>query len=143
MNAAEMDDPTEAPEGNEMFLQFPNGILGFEQIKQFVLLSNAEEEPFRWLQVVDDPSLAFVVVSPFVVLADYQPDISPDDVRYLGLSSPEDALLFNIVTIRPNGRSTVNLKGPIVINRHTLKGKQVILCNASKYSVQHPLPTAP
>jgi len=33
----------------------------------------------------------------------------------------------------------VNLKGPIVINRRTLIGKQVILNNASRYSLHHPL----
>jgi flagellar assembly factor FliW len=34
----------------------------------------------------------------------------------------------------------VNLKGPIIINRNTHIGKQVVIANASDYSVQHPLP---
>jgi flagellar assembly factor FliW len=33
----------------------------------------------------------------------------------------------------------VNLKGPIVINRRTLIGKQVIINNAAQYSLNHPL----
>ena len=42
----------------------------------------------------------------------------------------------------PNGGATVNLKGPIVVNRHTLRGKQVIPTNAPKFALQHPLPVA-
>jgi flagellar motor component MotA len=32
-----------------------------------------------------------------------------------------------------------NLKGPVVFNRRTLVGKQVVLANAAAYSIQHPL----
>ena len=71
---------------------------------------------------------------------DYEPDVATEDVEFLELSSPEDALLFNIVTLRGDGRATVNLKGPIVVNRYTLKGKQVVLTNAARYALQHPLP---
>ena len=37
-------------------------------------------------------------------------------------------------------QATVNLKGPIVLNRRTLVAKQVIPLNAPEYSVAHPLP---
>ena len=98
--------------------------------------------PFQWLQLQDDPSLAFLVVSPFLAVADYQPEISPADVGYLGMVAPTDALLLNIVTLRGNGRATLNLKGPILINRHTRLAKQVVLANAADYALQHPLPQA-
>ena len=123
-------------------LNLPLGLLGFEHIKQFQLISNLQELPFRWLQVVDDPSLAFLVVSPFEVLPTYAPNISTDDATHLGLERPEDAELLNIVTLRANGNSTVNLKGPIVLNRHTLVAKQIVPANVAEYSLRHPLPLA-
>jgi flagellar assembly factor FliW len=126
--------PTEVP------VRLPYGILGFEQHTDWVLISVPGEEPFQWLQVVDDPRLAFVVVAPEAVTANYFPDLSPDDVEKIGLESSDDAMTLNIVTIRPNGQSTVNLKGPIILNRHTLTGKQVIPVNAIGLNVQHPLP---
>jgi flagellar assembly factor FliW len=46
------------------------------------------------------------------------------------------------VTVHGTSQATVNLKGPVVINRHTHTGKQVIITNATQYSVQHPLPVA-
>lgn len=116
------------------------GILGFEQMKDYLLIANPDEEPFRWLQVKGNPSLAFVVIEPFLVAPDYQPDIPAVDVEFLGLSAPEEAALFNIVTVHGPDRATVNLKGPVVINRNTGIGKQVVIANAADYSVQHPLP---
>lgn len=126
--------------GNQVRL--PAGILGFEQYKDYVLLANPAEMPFAWLRVADSASLAFVVINPFIVMPDYAPDIPDTDVEFLGLKEENDALLFNIVTVRGPNRATVNLKGPLVINRHTHVGKQVIIANANNYSVEHPLPVA-
>jgi len=91
--------------------------------------------------VRNDHSLSFLVICPFDVLPEYRPDIPTEDVRSLGIECPDDVFLLNIVTLRKNGASTVNLKGPIVINRFSLLGRQVIVSNSPEYSVQHPLPT--
>jgi flagellar assembly factor FliW len=127
--------------GNQ--IRVPAGILGFEQFKEYMLLANPAEMPFAWLRPVDSSSsLAFVVLNPFYAMPDYAPDIPEADVEFLGLKEPNDALLFSIVTLRgPNG-ATLNLKGPIVVNRHTHTAKQVIIANANNYSVEHPLPVA-
>jgi flagellar assembly factor FliW len=132
--------PQSAPPGQK--LHFPLGLLGLEQMKRFVLTSHEHESPFSWLQTEDDDSIAFLVVSPFEVLPTYEPDISNEDAAFLKLTGPGDAQLYNIVTLRKNGDSSVNLKGPIVVNRHTLIAKQVVPLNAVDYSVRHPLPTA-
>jgi len=129
-----------APAGNQVRL--PAGILGFEQIKEYVLLANPAEMPFAWLRPVGNTPPAFVVINPFYAMPDYVPDIPDADVEFLGLKEPTDALLFSIVTSRGPNHATLNLKGPIVINRHTHVGKQVIIANAGNYSVEHPLPVA-
>jgi flagellar assembly factor FliW len=135
----ELETPA-APPTNQVRL--PMGLLGFEQIKDYVLLANPAEHPFAWLQVEDNASLAFVVVDPFLIAPEYQPDIPQSDVEFLGLKDASDALLLNIVTVHGAKSATVNLKGPIVVNRRTHVGKQVIITNAADYSVQHPLPIA-
>lgn len=140
-NTIEMEaTATAAAHGNQVRL--PAGILGFEQFKDYVLLANPAEMPFAWLRVADSSSLAFVVINPFLVLPGYAPDIPESDVEFLGLKEVSDATLFSIVTLRGPGRATLNLKGPLVINRHTHVGKQVIIANANNYSVEHPLPVA-
>jgi flagellar assembly factor FliW len=142
MNTAEVDRLSVGELGNETVVHLPSGLLGFEQIKKYVLVSDPAEEPFKWLQVPGDSSLAFLVISPFQAVPDYTPEIPDEDVRSIGLEDPQDALVLNIVTLRKNGRSTLNLKGPIVINRFSMIGKQVVIANAAEYSVQHPLPPA-
>jgi flagellar assembly factor FliW len=142
MKCAEMIETEPIVVARKHAVRMPMGLLGFEQIKDYVLVSNPGEEPFVWLQVEANPVLAFVVVDPFVVLPEYSPDIPQIDVEFLGLKASSDALLLGIVTIHEDGRATMNLKGPVVINRHTHIGRQVIIMNAAAYSIQHPLPAA-
>jgi len=142
MNTLELM-PTErhATKKNDV-IELPDGLLGFERVKNYVLLTRPEEEPFMWFQMVDEAKHAFLVVQPQFVLADYQPDLSELDVAFLDLNDPTEAFVLNIVTLREKGRATVNLKGPIVINRRTWIGKQVIPVNAAEFSIRHPLPVS-
>jgi flagellar assembly factor FliW len=131
-------DTLEAPEVRHVKL--PMGLLGFEDAKEYLLIGNPGEEPFFWLRVHNNSGLAFVVIDPFLVVPDYHPDIPQPDVDFLGIASPEDAQLYSIVTLHGATNATLNLKGPLVFNRQTLTGKQVIITNAADYSVQHALP---
>jgi len=121
-------------------IRIPAGLLGLEPIKEYELVANPANDPFLWMQSVGaTPDVAFLLVSPFVVVPEYQPDISDDDAAALELTAPDDALVLNIVTLRRPGSATVNLKGPIVINRRTRLARQIVLNNASEYSVSHPI----
>jgi len=124
-------------------IHLPFGLLGFERIKNYSLIPAPRAAPFSWLQMAGDPSLAFLVISPDEVLPTYFPEISEEDVDYLDLTNPDDAGILNIVTLHPGGSATVNLKGPIVYNRNTLIGKQVVLLNATEYALKYSLPLAP
>jgi flagellar assembly factor FliW len=142
MNTLELM-PTErqATNGNgNNLIQLPFGLLGFECVHHYILLTRPEEEPFMWFQMVGEPKRAFLVVPPHFVVANYAPDLSELDVAFLELNDPSEAFVLNIVTMRGPGEATVNLKGPIVINRRTLIGKQIIPVNAAEYAIRHPLP---
>lgn len=147
MKTEELIEPEKKVLDQQNVVQLPYGLLGFERVKNYVLLSNPQEEPFMWLQMLDkldnnQGRKSFLVVSPFLVMPEYQPDIPEDDVAFLGIKDPSDALVYNICTLRGPGKATINLKGPIIINRHTLVGKQVIPNNAMQYALCHPLPVA-
>lgn len=116
------------------------GILGFEKHQTWLLITDPDEAPFQWFQAQDDLRLAFLVMPPFLGEPNYRPDVSAADVAFLNLRDPEDALVLNIVTLHNDGHATLNLKGPILLNRHTLIGKQIVPVNAADYNVQHPLP---
>jgi flagellar assembly factor FliW len=123
-------------------LHLPFGLLGFERIKRYLLIPAPQAPPFYWLQMAGDPSLAFLVIPPEGIIPNYYPEISSDDVEYLDLSDSTEAAILNIVVLKPGGRTTVNLKGPIIFNRKSLKGKQVILANANDYALKYTLPLA-
>ena len=139
MTTLEPVSATAAPLASTNRILLPSGLLGFESIKYFALLADPAEAPFAWLKAEGDTSLSFVVIDPFVVLPEYKPEIPDADAGFLGIKEPGDALLLGIVTLHGANRATMNLKGPLVINRHSHTGKQVIIANASDYSVHHPL----
>ena len=113
------------------------GILGFEHLKRYVFLLQDKEILFWWFQSVDDGSVAFVVINPFVIKPDYKPIIQDNDVELLEVESPEDVFLMSIVTIRSDPfKVTANLKAPIVINLKKKLAKQVIL-DKSDYPIQY------
>ncbi len=124
-----------------MEFELPAGLIGLEDATRFELLINEEEEPFMWIRCIDRHELAFVVIEPAKILNDYDVEIADDDANKLDIHSAEDALILNIVTLRDDDieSATVNLVGPIVLNRRTLSGKQLIAANYMKFSARHPL----
>jgi flagellar assembly factor FliW len=117
-------------------LLFPSGLFGFESLKSYVML-DAEHQPFFWLQSTESAAAAFIMVSPFLFRPDYELDIGDDELADIGISSPESALVFSIVTAPADGSPmTANLQGPVVINRDTRMGKQLIL-NDPRWKTKH------
>lgn len=125
-----------------MEFTLPKGLIGLSDVTQFEMLVNEEELPFMWIRSIDRHELGFVVIEPSQILNDYIIEIGDEDIAALDIQDPNDALVLNIVTI-PNGESlesaTVNLIGPLVINKKTLVGRQIITCNYNKYTSKHPI----
>jgi flagellar assembly factor FliW len=122
----------------------PQGILGFPDFTQAELRYNPELLPFLSMSLrKGDEGITFVVIEPGKIIADYEPELFDSDARELGLSDPSDATVINIITMRPGTpvQATVNLVGPIVVNRRTGIGRQMVIANYSKYQARHPLVT--
>ena len=117
-------------------ISFPHGLLGFESLKEYVLL-DAERQPFYWLQSLDVEQVAFVLINPFLFRPDYEMDIDNEELLRIGISDPGKALIFSIVTILSGGSPmTANLQGPLVINRETKQGIQAVLTD-SRWKTKH------
>jgi flagellar assembly factor FliW len=88
----------------------------------------------------DDP-VEFVVMECLGVVDGYEVVLSDEESEALGIRSSEDAMVLNIVTIHSMNPAfvTVNLAGPLVVNRATLLGQQVILSSPNSYSTEHVL----
>ena len=117
-------------------LEFPQGILGFENHHSFVLL-DATQPPFYWLQSLDEPEIAFVLINPLIFKPDYNADVNPLDLEEIGITDPEDQLTLAIVTIPETQElMTANLQGPIIINKREKTGRQSISRNP-RWLVRH------
>lgn len=123
--------------GEESVIFLPEGLVGFEGLKRFVLLEREGEEPFKWLQSLDEPSIAFVVIDPMTFKRDYLVPLEQEEAARLGIERPDDAALLVIVTI-PKEREgmTANLQGPLVVNLKSKLGKQLVLTE-ELYTTKH------
>ena len=124
-------------------INFPAGLPGFPQAHRFELAPwGPAGSPFMMLSSVDDPDVGFVVVPPWVFYPDYEFELDNGTAERLSLDSSEDAVVFAVVTLRDRPEdSTLNLLGPIVVNRFTHEAAQVVL-PTSGYSVRAPLAIA-
>lgn len=115
-------------------------IIGFNELKKFVILDLSKDKFFKWLQSVEDPSLAFPIVSVFSMDVDYSIDIPDDVVEKLKITNVESLLVMNIASIpqdNPQG-TTLNLLAPIIFNIDEQLAGQVIL-SGSGYDISYPL----
>ena len=111
----------------EQIIHFPQGIIGFEECKKFVLINDEESEPFRWLISLDKKEFGFPVLDPFLIKKDFLREFPPSLARKLK-SKDTTMGVFGVVTLKgEGGKVTVNLKGPIVIDYEKQEGRQVIL----------------
>lgn len=109
-------------------IHMQGGILGFEHLKNYVILVHNEGTPFLWFQSVDDGTIAFVVINPQLIKADYEPLINDAEVGRLEIGDARDVVLMAIVTIRSIPfMVTANLRAPIVINAKQRLAAQVVL----------------
>jgi len=123
---------------DEQCIDFPYGLPGFDQHRKFALLDSVQP-PYYWLQSLNNPDIAFVLVDPFLIREDYNPDIRDEDLDILKIKNFENVLAMAIVTIRENPEETsVNLQGPVLINKDIRSGMQCIAGN-SIWHVRHRL----
>jgi len=110
----------------QQVIDFPNGILGFEDHGQFAFL-DAHQKPFYWLQSLVDPQVAFILIKPSFFCDNYAPGIPLEELTDIGAENWEDVIVFAIVTIPEHTNiMTANLQGPIYLNKKSRKGKQYI-----------------
>ncbi|RCW74725.1 flagellar assembly protein FliW [Saliterribacillus persicus] len=117
-------------------IHFPQGLPGFTDEKEFILLNFEDNDLFQVLQSVKQANPAFFVVNPFIFLKDFEFELDDQTIEQLKIESEEDVQVFSIVTLKdPMPASTTNLQAPIVINQKKLIAKQYIT-KSQKYSTK-------
>ena len=121
-------------------LQFPEGLVGFEDLRAFVVMPNEKEGPLFWIQSIDDPQVAFILTDPTGFYFDYK--VVPDgrERQKLGIDEDDECLIVSVVSVSADRKITLNLAAPILFAPKTNRALQVIL-EGTQFSPQTPLPT--
>src|SRR5580704_10849969 len=118
---------------------FNEGLLGFTELRKFILLDDPNDEIFAWLQSCERPGIAFPILEPELFAEGFNPTITKGDLVSIGLLSKEGMRLFTIVTIPEDAtQMTANLKAPIAINISSRIAKQVVV-QENEYQIKFPI----
>ena len=129
---------------NQLIL--PQGLIGFGAYRRAELLYLPDHLPFLWMKIRSDTDeLHFVVIEPGGIIPGYEPEIFDADAEDLDLQTPAEAMILNVVTLRRREpvEASANLIGPLVVNRRTRVGRQLVISNYSRYSATHQLVEKP
>jgi len=105
-------------------------LLGFNELNDFLMISNETSYPFIWFQSVEDPTICFILVETIHFFPDYQPDIPKRELKVLASDDLSTIKIFAIVVIPDNPlEATLNLRAPLIVNLEKKLAKQIILDN--------------
>jgi flagellar assembly factor FliW len=120
-------------------IHFEEGLIGFSECKDFVVMENEGLAPFRLLQSLDSRDVGFLVLEPTVLITNYYDQVPAREWESLGVVDETKPLAFVIVTIGSSPTtSTGNFQAPLLVNYDHMVGRQVILTD-SAFLVRHPL----
>ncbi len=124
----------------EKIVTFKDGIPGFEEETEFIIIPYDEDSPFFLLQSARTDYLAFLMTDPFKFFSDYEFSIDDENMKSLGIKKAEDVAIFSMVTVRGGDvkSMTANLVAPVVLNIRNNQGRQIVL-EKSPYNTKHRL----
>jgi flagellar assembly factor FliW len=124
-------------------IDFPEGLPGFDDRSQFVLLRPPGLHPVLLLENISEKTASLAVVAVEAVDRGYRLTLTPEDRQALGLEEEpqiaKNVLCLAVIVLAAHGKApTCNLLAPIVINPANRRAKQIIQME-SDYSIAHPL----
>lgn len=121
-------------------VRFPEGLVGFESLRDFVVMpAKREDDPVVCFQSVDEPQLAFLLVNPVLFFPDYRADPGPEALEKLGITSSDSFFILTTITFYEDGPITLNLLAPVIYTPETDRAIQIIM-EGSGYDAKTPLP---
>ena len=110
----------------DKIIKFKEGLPGFEDLQQFILLESSKGT-FYYLQSIQDGDICFTIINPYEVKEDYAPIISEEYFEKLGGGESKEFQIYSIVCLKdPIQESTINLAGPLLIHVDNRLGVQVV-----------------
>ena len=105
-------------------IKFANGLFGFEECQDWLLLADASHGSLFWLQSRDRADVSLPVVDPREFAFGYELCVSWLQLAPLRFDMDQPPVVVAVVA-QPAGEAFINLRNPIVINPFNRLGRQV------------------
>jgi flagellar assembly factor FliW len=124
--------------GDDTVITFPDGLIGLPG-SLYTLVAHTDKTPFYWLHSCEYGDLAVPVTVPWLFFPGYEVEISEEEAQRIQISETSQAEILCVVRAASDIKQfTINLAGPVIVNREALVGRQIIN-GATGYSVRQPL----
>jgi len=115
-----------------MLIQFPTGLLGFEEFKDYRLLSSETEKDLHWLQPVENEAIEFAVTLPQIYQINYEISLNDDEEQSLDFEENDEIIVLVTLSKKENPKPgepllNANFMAPIIINASKQLGLQKTL----------------
>ncbi|SHH83402.1 flagellar assembly protein FliW [Clostridium grantii] len=114
---------------------FEEGILGFEDIKEYCIVPMPEKEDFYLLQSIEDENISFIIIKPWDFFKQYEINLQEEHLQTVDIEDASQVAIYSILSLSQLD-ITANLLAPVVINADTNKGAQIVL-HSSTYKTKH------
>ena len=96
---------------NNDIINFKDGLLGFDNLKQYFIVDPGDSTLILWLQSIEDSSVAFPIIEPKIFKPDYIAKLVPSDLAAVELESLSEAKIYSILAIPTDiTKMSANLK---------------------------------
>ena len=118
----------------DKIIKMPKGLPGFPGLTRYILLEHEDIHPFISLQSVDEETLAFYLIDPYLFKSDYSVDCESyiEDLKWE--KNDRDSIfiyvILNVADEDPK-KITANLLGPLLINTAKNQAVQMLISDGN------------
>jgi flagellar assembly factor FliW len=124
----------------EHVILFPQGLIGFETCRHWVILPDDANPDVAWLQSVSQGQVALPIMSPRKLAIDYRVNVSRRQLTPISMHASDRVFIMTVIS--KTGRTlTTNLRSPLVINMTRRLACQVVTDDAQPLAL--PLSVSP
>lgn len=99
-------------------IQFPEGLAGFEELREFKLFHEEGKPTVFFLQSLEEPAVQFAVINPAAYQVSYECLLSEAEAALLEIDDPNQVAVLVTLAMREGADNGIhaNFMGPILLN---------------------------
>lgn len=120
-------------------IHFPEGLIGFEKLRDFIVMPNKNDDVLFCFQSIEEPHIAFLLINPDLFFPDYRVVVSIEAKEKMGIGGGDPYFVLTTITFHQDESITLNLLAPVIYTPKTDRAVQIVL-EKSNYQTKTPLP---